>query len=217
MNQENRRPLKARSWSIMQKSAKWISNKNITPNQISIGSIAFSALAAGLLLLAPISGNYLWLTMILVLLLFVGRAFCNIWDGLVALEGGKSTPAGELFNDIPDRISDALIFIAAGYAAGLPALGWLAALLAVMTAYIRTLSRSLGAPTDFQGPMAKLHRMLLVSAACIITPFTTMMSSQNYSGHAFSIALIIIALGCIITCYRRAKTAYTYLESTPHA
>ncbi|WP_419671255.1 hypothetical protein [Aliarcobacter butzleri] len=34
---------------------------------------------------------------------------------MVALEGGKSTKSGELFNDIPDRVSDSLLFIALGY------------------------------------------------------------------------------------------------------
>jgi hypothetical protein len=67
--------------------------------------------------------------------------------------------ARSIFNDIPDRISDALLLVSAGYAISIiswgAALGWCAALLAVMTAYVRTLAASLGAPVNFQGPMAK--------------------------------------------------------------
>jgi len=40
---------------------------------------------------------------------------CNLLDGMVAIEGGLKTPAGELFNDVPDRISDPLILVGAGY------------------------------------------------------------------------------------------------------
>ena len=114
MNEENRRPLKARSWAIIQKAAGWISQKDVTPNQISIASIAFSGLAGLLFLLFPVAGSALWFYALLILLCFLGRAFCNILDGLVAVEGGKSIPSGELFNDIPDRISDVLIIVGAG-------------------------------------------------------------------------------------------------------
>ena len=37
-------------------------------------------------------------------------------DGMVAIEGGRQTKSGEIFNDLPDRIADALIFVCAGYA-----------------------------------------------------------------------------------------------------
>lgn len=211
---QNRRPLKARSWAIMQKTARWVSQKNVTPNQISIASIVFSGLAGLLLLLFPVAGSALWFYTLLILLLFVGRAFCNILDGLVAVEGGKSTPAGEMFNDIPDRISDVLIIVAIGYGTGFPTLGLLAGLLAVMTAYTRTLGRSLGAPTDFQGPMSKLQRMFIISAACILTPIEAMFWDQRY---ILTLSLIVISIGCVITIWKRAKTAYDYLEGNSNA
>ncbi|MCC6598530.1 MAG: CDP-alcohol phosphatidyltransferase family protein [Alphaproteobacteria bacterium] len=214
MSKENRRPLKARSWTIMQKAAQWMSKKDITPNQISIASIAFSGLAGFLFLLFPAAGSALWFYALLILLCFVGRSFCNILDGLVAIEGGKATASGELFNDIPDRISDVLIIVGAGYAAGVPILGWLAAVLAVMTAYVRTLGRGLGAPTDFQGPMAKLQRMLIISAACFLAPIEALFWEQGY---ILALSLIVISIGCAITIWRRAKSAYDHLEGESNA
>jgi len=209
MGEENRRPLKLRGWQIIQKTAQWTGRKNVTPNQISIASIVFSGLAGFFFLLFPAAGPVLWLYALLILLCFAARGFCNVLDGLVAVEGGKATASGELFNDIPDRISDALILVAAGYGAEMPALGWLAALLAVMTAYIRTLGRGLGAPTDFQGPMSKLQRMIIISAACILTPIEAMFWQQ---GTILSVSLIAISLGCVITIWKRARSAYDFLE-----
>ena len=56
------------------------------------------------------------------------RLLCNLFDGMVAVEGGKKTNSGELFNDIPDRIADPLILVSAGYAVHMVAygaeLGW---------------------------------------------------------------------------------------------
>ena len=207
---DNRRPLKIRSQTFIQEGAKWLSQKDITPNQISIASIGFSAFAAFILLLLPIGFFNLWVWAFLILFSFLGRGACNIFDGLVAVEGGKSTPSGELFNDIPDRVSDALILTCAGYACGVSVLGWLAALMAVLVAYVRTLVRGVGAPSDFQGPMAKVHRMIVLAVAVIITPVEAMFFDPGY---AIAISLIVVSLGCLWTMWKRAKAGYEYLEN----
>ena len=43
-------------------------------------------------------------------------------------------------------------------------LGWLGALAAAVTAYIRVLGGSLGLPQDFRGPLAKPHRMVVMTS-----------------------------------------------------
>jgi phosphatidylglycerophosphate synthase len=138
---------------------------------------------------------------------------CNLFDGMVAIEGGKSTASGELFNDIPDRIADPIILIAAGYSITLlswgSTLGWSAALLAVLTAYVRTLSLSIGAPADFSGPMAKQHRMAIMTIACIIAAIEPFMWPESYS---LLLALIVINIGCIATLINRTHNAYCALE-----
>lgn len=149
---------------------------------------------------------------LLTVLFILGRGLCNIFDGMVAVEGGKATKSGELFNDIPDRISDLLMFAGLGYATDVvswaDAAGWLAAALAITTAYARTLGRSLGAPTDFQGPMAKTHRMGVVVIACIVNALWP-------QGYIFLLALLVINIGCIITIYNRVRDAYIHLEIRP--
>lgn len=207
---ENRRPLKIRDFGPLQSVAKWLSTKDISPNQISIASIVFSAISGLIFLLMPVMLPVLWVWSGLIILCFIGRGLCNILDGLVAVEGGKSTPSGELFNDIPDRISDALIFVCAGYACGMASLGWIAALLAVTTAYTRTLARGVGAPSDFQGPMAKVHRMLAISIAVFLTPVEALYTD---SGFLIALSLIIISVGCVWTIWKRARAAYLYLEN----
>ena len=205
-NLSNRRPLKVRDAKFSKKFASFLSNKNITPNQISICSIVFAALAAIFLILLP-SKN--WLLPILAAIFIQCRLLCNLFDGMVAVEGGKKSAAGELFNDIPDRIADPLILIAAGYAvnfAGAEIMGFLAALLAVMTAYIRTLATSIGAPTNYAGPMAKQHRMAIMTIACVLTAF-------EHRGYFILIALLIIIIGCVLTIYRRTIAAYNFLEN----
>jgi phosphatidylglycerophosphate synthase len=83
------------------------------------------------------------------------RLLCNLFDGMVAVEGGFRTKSGEIFNELPDRFADAFILIGAGYAAkevqGGLVLGWSAAVLAIITAYVRTLGATAGPDSVFSG------------------------------------------------------------------
>jgi phosphatidylglycerophosphate synthase len=216
--QENRRPLKVRDANAARRFAQWLSQKSVTPNQISITSVVFALLAAVcLILMRQLTGASSWYLPIAAAVMIQCRLLCNLFDGMVAVEGGKGTPAGELFNDIPDRIADPLILVAAGYASSVapwvPAIGWAAGLGAVMTAYVRTLSTAIGAPVDFRGPMAKQHRMALMTGACVLTAIEPLFWEQ---GWVLAGSLVIIVLGCILTAYRRARAAYVWLESRPN-
>lgn len=215
-NIPGRRPLKTREVELAQKVARYVSSKNISPNQISIFSIVFAVFAGLCLFLLPyMDGTGKWLLPILAAIFIQGRLLCNLLDGMVAVEGGKHTKAGELFNDIPDRLADAVILICAGYAIPMfsfaTELGWMAALLAVLTAYVRTLAASVKAPVNFQGPMAKQHRMALMTLACILTAIESNFQSQGY---VLLIALILLIAGCILTLYNRIRAAYDFLENS---
>ena len=213
-SQEGRRPLKVRSAPAAQRFARWLSQQNVTPNQISLGSILFAAQAAvclGFLGHAPAS--LVWVLAVLAAMGIQGRLLCNLFDGMVAVEGGKGTASGELFNDLPDRIADPLILIAAGYGAasipGATALGWFAALGAVGTAYVRNLAVAVGAPADFGGPMAKQHRMALMTGACLVAAIEPLL---HLRGMAMVASLGVIGVGCIMTIARRVFRAYRFLE-----
>lgn len=70
----------------------------------------FATLTAVCLLgISRAAGVALWSLPILAAVFIQCRLLCNLFDGMVAVEGGKSTPSGELFNDIPDRVADPLI------------------------------------------------------------------------------------------------------------
>jgi phosphatidylglycerophosphate synthase len=86
------------------------------------------------------------------------------------VEGGKQSPVGALYNEFPDRVADSIFLVALGYAALYPWLGWLAALLAAMTAYVRASGGSLGLAQDFRGPMAKPHRMVAAQLRAQASP-----------------------------------------------
>ncbi|WP_260259164.1 CDP-alcohol phosphatidyltransferase family protein [Vibrio intestinalis] len=208
--EKNRRPLAVRNLSIAKRIAVWLSNKNITPNQISLMSMAFAALGLAFAVGYHFFPSAVWLILIPVAIQM--RLLCNLFDGMVAVEGGKKTPAGELFNDVPDRIADPLLILAAGFIGvsqfALP-LAWTAALLAVLTAYIRVLGVSMGCEADFRGPMAKQHRMALLTVICLVMfadqVFVILPEPFIYT---MDVTLGVLVVGCLYTSWRRLKAIY---------
>jgi phosphatidylglycerophosphate synthase len=135
-------------------------------------------------------------------------------DGMVAIEGGFRTKSGEIFNEFPDRFADTFIFAGAGYAAmnwewGVPA-GWICALLAVLTAYVRSLGVAAGSAQYFCGPMAKQHRMAAMTFACIASAFLSWFGMQ---WPVIGVSLIFVGAGSLITVFRRARLIVRELES----
>ena len=210
----NRRPLKIRDQRIMTRFAAWLSQHSVTPNQISVLSVICALTgAAALVWSGQQAGGERSIWLIVAALCIQLRLLCNLFDGMVAMEGGKQTPAGELFNDVPDRIADPLLIVACGFAVpGFESaqwLAWLGALLAVMTAYVRVLGVSLGLPADFRGPMAKQQRMAVLTGACVLSAFDPL---WQHPGLILWVSLIVIAVGSGLTVLRRLIGAYLRLQ-----
>lgn len=209
-----RRQLASRNKAWAQKLAHRLSQTSITPNTISVVSVGFSILGALCLMTASyagksLSGSLLWLAAALCIQL---RLICNLLDGMVAIEGGKKSLLGGLYNEVPDRIADPLLLMAAGYSSdwiiklgGIP-LGWVAAVLALMTAYIRVLGGTLGAQQHFCGPMAKQHRMFVLTLGCLASIVELWFCPDGKTAEvSMTISLTIIVAGSMLTCWRRLR------------
>lgn len=168
----DRRPLKSRDTALAAKAARALAGYGVTPNAISQASMGFALLAGAAFWGAGFADEAVrWLLLILAALGCQLRLLCNLLDGMVAIEGGKGTPDGPYWNEAPDRIADALILAGMGMGALAPALGWAAAALAILVAYVRELGSAQGMAADFRGPMAKPHRMALATAAAVMAIF----------------------------------------------
>jgi phosphatidylglycerophosphate synthase len=137
------------------------------------------------------------------------RLICNLLDGMVAMEGGHKSACGALYNELPDRIADSLFIIALGYVIGVPWLGWCGALTAALTAYIRTLGGALGFAQDFRGPMAKQHRMAVLTIALLLNCVEFLWRGSLVSLNA---AAWVIAIGSALTCITRTRAIAQQLK-----
>lgn len=211
-----RRPLKSRETKWAHVIASRLVRARIRPNSISIAGVAFAGLSATSFYLAGKNAlDWRWSALLLLALCGMQlRLLCNLFDGMVAIEGGFKTKVGELFNELPDRFSDALIFIGAGYSVPdftcTQGLGWSAAVLAVITAYVRALGANMGAGQQFLGPMAKQQRMGLMTAACLIGAFAPFWPILR---RIIPFTLGVVVAGCIVTIARRCVRIAREMES----
>ena len=179
--------------------ATWLIDHRAAPDAISVaGAVAagLAGIAFALTREVPAAARLFWL---LGAVLVQARLMANLLDGMVAIGRGVASATGELFNEVPDRVSDTAVLVGLGWAAGQTALGFAAALAAMATAYVRVLGKSLGQSSDFSGPMAKQQRMALVTVlgvACAVLP-------AGWVGAWPVAALWIVLLGALATAVRR--------------
>jgi phosphatidylglycerophosphate synthase len=213
-DEANRRPLASRQTGWAAALTRRLAATSITPNQISIASMVAAAIAGAALWAAGVSQDWASRALLLVAAAVFCqlRLLCNLLDGMVAIEAGKSAPDGAFWNEFPDRVSDLLILAGLGYGVGQPALGWAAAALAILTAYVRELGRGSGLAADFSGPMAKPHRMALVTAAALASLIEPFWNGRN---ELLNAALWLVAIGSAVTVARRSWRIVAALRRQP--
>jgi len=204
----DRRPIATRNRKWAQAATAWLAARNVSPNAISIAGMC-ACVVAGIALGLTSSSEYriLWLIAACGAQL---RLTANMLDGMVAIASGRTSKTGELYNEVPDRISDAAVFIGAGFAwGGNVTLGYIATILAIFTAYVRAAGKIAGAPNEFCGPMAKQHRMLVITLICLysaIAPRSWQMITFNDRQIGLvTLGLLVIVVGCVITVIRRVS------------
>jgi phosphatidylglycerophosphate synthase len=176
----------------------------VHPDVISHASIVAAALAAVcfwrgkdapiLLLIAP-------------LLCYV-RLWLNMLDGMVALAAGKASRRGEIVNDLPDRVSDVLIFAGVAHS-GLAhaALAYWAAILAIMTAYAGLFGQAVAGRREFGGVMSKPWRMVVLHIGAWMT---LALLQMNRSDTVLGLSVldwtcVVINIGCLQTITVRLR------------
>ena len=185
----------------------------IHPDVISYSSM-LAALAAAICFWK--SGQTSWLLIIAPLFCYL-RLWLNMLDGMVALAASRASPRGEILNDLPDRVSDIVIFAGVAHSGLMNSfIGYWAAIFAVLTAYVGLFGQAAGVQREFSGMMSKPWRMVALHFGAWLT-----YTSRSYGGSIQSIGgftildwtcLIVIA-GCLQTVVVRLKRILIALQN----
>lgn len=190
-----RREISSRNTSWARYLARVLAQRDISPNAISKLSIVFALLGCGGMYLTV---NFSHWYIILIIAGVQGRLLCNLFDGMVAVEYGKKTPMGGVWNELPDRITDTLLFVATGAVTSNISAGLALSLFAALTAYLRLLGVTVGTQAYFSGPLAKQHRMAVLTLLWVLFPFVPGL----YISYALWAASAGTALTCVVRFYR---------------
>lgn len=218
-SEADRRPLASRQWRFSIALAKWLTRHGARANTVSLAGMAAGILAGVAFALTNV-GTMPFLAWLAAAVLVQLRLLANLLDGMVAIESGPASRLGELFNEVPDRVSDGATIVGLGYASGSnPSLGYLAAILAIFVAYTRAAIRVAGGPQDYCGPMAKQHRMFVATLTALTAAAIPVAWQSRLSGSGWglpTIALAVICAGCVITALRRlARGARALMAKNP--
>ncbi len=182
---------------------QWCVQQGIHANVVSYSSIAVSIFAAGCFWQAGVRPG--------LLLAAVGLCYLRLWlnmlDGMVALASKTACRSGEIANELPDRISDVAIFVGVAHS-GLchPLLGYWAAILALLVAYVGTLGQAVGVQREFSGWMAKPWRMVALHVGSWTTLGLLWWADGAIRYRGWSIldaTLLVILIGCVQTVWVR--------------
>jgi len=181
---------------------------NIHPDAISYASVVAASIAAFFFWK---SGAHPWL-------LFVAPLFCylrlwfNMLDGMVALASGKGSWRGEILNDLPDRVSDVLIFAGVAHSGWMnPFVGYWAAMFALLTAYVGMFGQAVGVQREFSGVMSKPWRMVTLGVGAWIT-----LALGSLPIHRFTIldlTCLLVIIGCLQTMAVRLRRIMAALRA----
>ena len=183
---------------------------DVHPDTVSYLSIVASAAAA---LCFWQAGRHPVLLLVAPVFCYV-RLWFNMLDGMVALASGKASSRGEILNELPDRVSDVLIFVGVAHS-GLvaPLAGYWAAILALFTAYVGMLGQAVGVQREFSGVMAKPWRMVVLHAGAWLIALWPG-GAPSPAGRTFlEWACLVVIVGCLQTITVRLRRIFAALAA----
>jgi len=209
----SRRPIAAVFRATARYAVELCLRRGILADAISYASVVCSSIAG---LCFWQAGRHHWLLIFAPLFCYL-RLWCNMLDGMVAMASGKASLRGEILNDLPDRISDILIFVGTAHS-GLcnPPSGYWAAILALLTAYVGTLGQAVGVQREFSGIMSKPWRMVMLHIGAWASLGVFWITGKSPAFCTLTIldwTCVLVVLGCLQTMTIRLRRIFRALAS----
>jgi phosphatidylglycerophosphate synthase len=203
----SRRPIAAIFRRTADAATRFCASTGIHPDTISYLSIV-AALVAAICFWKSVQTR--WLLIVAPLFCYL-RLWFNMLDGMVAVAANKASRQGEILNDLPDRISDILIFVGVAHSGWMnPLFGYWAAIFAVLTAYVGLFGQAIGGQREFSGMMSKPWRMVALSIGVWLT-FFLQQGPERFS--ILDLTCVIIIVGCVQTIVVRLKRIAATLQN----
>jgi phosphatidylglycerophosphate synthase len=175
----SRRPIADMFRRTAQGAVRVAVRAGIHPDVISYASIVSAAIAAWFFWASRTHPRFIVIAIAFAML----RLWLNMFDGMVAVAAGKGSKRGEIINDLPDRVSDVLIFVGIAHSGWCnPFYAYWVAIAAVVVAYVGLFGQAVGVQREFSGVMAKPWRIVALSIGALATMFLVLNDRPYWFG-----------------------------------
>lgn len=175
----SRRPIAGMFRRTAEGAVRLAVRAGIHPDVFSYASIASAAIAAWFFWASRTHPRFIVIAVAFAML----RLWLNMFDGMVALAAGKGSRRGEIINDLPDRVSDVLIFVGIAHSGWCnPFYAYWVAIAAVVIAYVGLFGQAVGVQREFSGVMAKPWRIVALSIGALATMFLVLNDRPYWFG-----------------------------------
>lgn len=186
---------------------------NVHPDVLTWGALGVSLIASAVFYSAYEQPKLAFLAVPLLLL----RLALNALDGMLAKQTGKARAAGEVINELSDRLSDVAIFLSFAFWPEVKVHLVLLAIIAMLiVSYVGVLGKAVGAEREYGGLLGKADRMILLMVAAVIYGIAPDRRLYNFS--IFEVMFVLFIPLASITLLQRLDKIFSALESskTPH-
>jgi phosphatidylglycerophosphate synthase len=189
--------LKPASQRLVAPLERWLVDMHVSPDVLTWSAVPVAAVGGACLALS----STVPMLLLAVPLLAAARLALNLLDGMVARRTGASHPMGEVWNELCDRIADALFIGGLAFvpAAG-PAVGLGAVVAALIASYAGLAARAAGGRRQYGGIMSKPGRMATLAIAA---PAALVTGEPRW----LLAAGLVITVGATVTLVQRVVAA----------
>jgi len=161
--------LKPKFQQLLRPLVNGLARKGVTANEVTVVAMLMSVITG----VAIIISNSIMALLALPVILLIRMAL-NAIDGMLAREHQQQSKLGSFLNEIGDVISDLFLIIPLIIISGTSL--WLLAAFAfaaLLTEFAGILGVMVGAERQYQGPMGKSDRALLIGLVGLLVPFVS--------------------------------------------
>jgi len=156
---------------LVKTAARFFAARGISPNSLSLLSLAFAALA-GLSFFLSGTGTSITLFLLLAVIFVCLNALLDGLDGVLAREISGASKKGDFLEHVIDRYAD--IFIIGGVLLGGYAsweIGVIAIIGVLLASYMGTQAQAVGLNRIYSGMLGRADRIVLIISATVLTIF----------------------------------------------
>lgn len=200
---DSAKPKLRRRWQLLRRLTLLLMRFGITSEAVAVVGMVLGILA-GIAFMATGEIRHPRTAWAIGAVLCLFRSLAIRLDGMLQPVSSRQSREDEFYNELPERVSDAVTLIGFGFAVDSnPWLGLAAALSAIFSAYIRSLAISRLGGVRNAGPvlMTRTHRLLLLMAASLVMILE--FKSPWAVATVPEITLAAIVAGCLLTVAHR--------------